>query len=58
MDHVLIGERKSKGSSVDGASHENIAEFFKGPESSKTHPLCTLLNFTTEGGDGVASCLW
>ena len=54
VDHVLIGERKSEGSSVDGTSHENIAEHFKGPESSKTHPLCALLNFTTEGGDTVS----
>ena len=54
VDHGLIGERESEGSSVDGVSHEDVSELFRGSESSQIHPFCALLNFTTEGGDTIS----
>ena len=54
VDHGLVGERESEGSSVDGVSHEDVAELFRGSESSQIHPFCALLNFTTEGGDAIS----
>ena len=50
VDHGLVGERESEGSSVDGVSHEEISELFGGSESSQMHPFCALLNFAMEGG--------
>ena len=58
VDHGLIGERESEGSSVDGVSHEDVSELFRGSEGCQMHPFCTLLNFTTEGGHIIASCFW
>ena len=54
VDHGLVGERESEGSSVDGVSHEDVSEFFRGSESSQIHSFSTLLNFTTEGGDTIS----
>ena len=54
VDHGLIGERESEGSSVDGVSHEDISEFLGGSEGPQMHPFCVLLNFTTERGDAIS----
>ena len=54
VDHGLIGERESEGSSVDGVSHEDVSELFRRSESSPIHPFCTLLNFTTEEGEMIS----
>ena len=54
IDHGLIGERESEGSSVDGISHEDISEFLGGSEGLQMHPFCVLLNFTTERGDAIS----
>ena len=53
MDHGLIGERESEGSSVDGVSHKAVLELFGGSESSQIHSFCALLNFTMERGDAI-----
>ena len=53
VDHGLMGERESEGSSVDGVSHEDISEFLGGSEGLQMHPFCVLLNFTTERGDAI-----
>ena len=47
VDHGLVGERESEGSSVHGVSHEDVSEPFRG---SQMHPFCALLNFTMEEG--------
>ena len=54
VDHGLMGERESEGSSVDGVSHEDISEFLGGSEGLQMHPFCVLLNFTTERGDAIS----
>ena len=54
VDHGLIGERESEGSSVDGVSHEDISEFLGGSEGLQMHPFCVLLNFTTERGNTIS----
>ena len=54
VDHGLMGERESEGSSVDGVSHEDIFEFLGGSEGPQMHPFCVLLNFTTERGDTIS----
>ena len=35
-------------------SHEDVSKLFRGSESSQMHLFCTLLNFTTEGGDAIS----
>ena len=39
VDHGLVGERESEGSSVDGVSHEDISEFSGGSEGLQMHPF-------------------
>ena len=54
VDHGLVGERESEGSSVDGVSHKDISELLGGSEVSQMHPFCVLLNFTMEGRDTLS----
>ena len=39
VDHGLVGERESEGSSVDGVSHEDVSELFRGSEVLRYIPL-------------------
>ena len=55
VDHVLIGERESKGGSVDGVSHEDVAELFKGSERYQKLVASGTINIYNNNNDGMHS---